>query len=68
MNKTIIIFCVFLFYNEVRFQLAFNILSSYSNSNFSIRRFSHEQFLITKYSSILHALLHSQPHILRFHI
>ena len=29
--------------------------------------FLHEQFLVSKYSSVLHALLHSQLHTLEFH-
>ena len=46
----------------------FNISSSHSNNSLPIRFFSHEQFLISKYSSILHALLHSQSHVPGFHI
>ena len=34
---------------------------------YQIDLFSHEQFVISKYSSILNALLHSQLHILEFH-
>ena len=41
------------------FSVVFNISSSHDNTNLPIRRFSHEQFLISKYSSVLHALLHS---------
>ena len=34
--------------------VAFNISSSYSKTNFTIRRFLHEQFFMFKYLSILH--------------
>ena len=57
-----------LFLSLSKFLVVFNISSSHSNMNLPIRRFSQEQFLTTKYSSILHALLHSQSHVLGFHI
>ena len=63
-----------LFFSHVTFSLssevrvAFNISSSHANNSLRNRRFSHKQFLLSKYSSILHALLHSQPHVLEFHI
>ena len=46
----------------------FNISSTHANTNLTIRRFSREQFLISKYSSILPALLHSQWHVLVLHM
>ena len=48
--------------------IVFNVSSLHVNTNLSNRHFPHEQFLISKYSSILHALLHSQPHLLWFHM
>ena len=45
-----------------------NILNSDANANFKNRRFSHEPFLLFKHLSTWHAFLHSQPHILEFHI
>ena len=47
--------------------VVFNVSSSHSNTNLLINRFSHGQFLVCKYSSILHALLRSQTHLLGFH-
>ena len=44
------------------------ILSLHVNINLSNRRFPHEQFSIFKYSSTLYAFLHSQSHVLGFHI
>ena len=44
----------------------FNISSSHSNANLLTRYFSQEQFLVSKSSLILHALLHSQSHLLGF--
>ena len=41
---------------------------SHDNSNLPNRRFLHEQFLISKYSPILQALLHSQSHMPWFHL
>ena len=38
--------------------VVFNISSSHGNANLSSRRFLHEKLLISKYLSILHALLH----------
>ena len=52
--------------NEVL--VALNISSTHANTNLPKRRFSHEQFLISKHLSILHALLHSQSHVLGLHI
>ena len=40
------------------FSVVFNVLSSQANTNLSIKWFLHEQFLISKSSSILHDLLH----------
>ena len=59
MNKTIIFACCYIIVKSV-----FNISSSHVNTKLLKRRFSNEQFLISKYSSILHALLHSQSHVL----
>ena len=39
--------------------VVFNISSLHANTNLPMRRFSQEQFLISKYSSILHALFYS---------
>ena len=46
----------------------FNISFSHANTTLSMRRFAHEQFLIIKYSSDSHALLHSQSNVLVYHI
>ena len=69
MNKaTIFLRVTSLSSSEVSF--VFIISSSHANTNLPNRRFSHEQLLMSKYSSILHALLHSQftrtkiPHII----
>ena len=48
--------------------IVFHISSGHTNSNLSERCFLHKQLLIFKYSTILHALLHSQSYILGFHI
>ena len=45
-----------------------NISSSHANSNLPNRCFSHEYFLIYKYSTNLLALLHSYSYILGFHV
>ena len=45
-----------------------NISSSHADTNLPVRRFLHEQFLVLKYPSILHALLYFQSHVLGFHI
>ena len=39
--------------------VVFNISSLHANTNLPMRHFSQEQFLISKYSSILHALFYS---------
>ena len=57
-----------LFLSSSEASVVFNISSSHANAILSIRRFLHWQFLISKYSSILHALLHSQLHVLGFYI
>ena len=49
-----------------KFSVIFNISSSHFNTNLRIRHVSQEHLLISKYSSILHALLHSQSHVLGF--
>ena len=59
---------VLLFLSLTEVSVEFNISFSYADSNFSNRHFLHEQFLISKYSSILHELLHSQWHMLKFNI
>ena len=53
---------------QVEVLVIFNILSSHTNTNLKNRRFLHKHFLISKYSSILHALLRSQSHVLGFHM
>ena len=45
-----------------------NISFSHSNTNLPIGQLSQEQFLLSKYLSILHALLNSQSGVLGFHI
>ena len=44
------------------------ISSSHAKNNLPNRRFSHEQFLTSKFSSILPVLSHLESHMLRFHI
>ena len=66
MNKAINFFNVYLSLSKVT--VVFDLSSSHSNTNLPIRRFLQEQFLISKYSSKLHALLHSQSHVLGFSI
>ena len=46
----------------------FNISSLHSKTSLPIWRSSHEQFLLSKYLSTVHALLHSQSLVLGFHI
>ena len=43
----------------VLLSVVLNISLSHANTNLPNRRFTHEQFLIPKYLSILHVLLHS---------
>ena len=54
MNKAITFFTCY--FHEV--SVVLNVLSSHSNTNLLFNRFLHKQFLVSKYSSILHALLH----------
>ena len=63
MNKETI-FCACYVLSLSKVSAVFGISSSNSYTNLPIRRFSQEQFLMSKYSSTLHALLHSQSHIL----
>ena len=51
-----------------KLSLVFNISPSHSNANLPIRLFSQDKCLISRHSSILHALLHSQSHVLGFHV
>ena len=51
-----------------KISVVFNISSSHRNTNLPTRCFSQKQFLKTKYSSTLNALLHSKSHVLGFHI
>ena len=67
MNKAIT-FCICYFLSLSKVLVVFNNSSSHSNTDLPIRRFSQNQFLISKYSSLLHALLHSQLRLLGFHI
>ena len=60
-NKHIIIFSCY-FFSLGKVSVVFNTSSSYSNTNYPIRCFPRKQILISKYSSILHALLHLQSH------
>ena len=48
--------------------VAFSTSYSHDKTNLPIRRFLHEQFLISKYSPVLHALLPLQSHVLGFHV
>ena len=57
-----LIFSRVIFLSSSEASVAFNISSSHTNTNLSIRRFSHKHFLMSKYLSILHALLHSKSH------
>ena len=50
------------------FSVVFNISSSQTNANLSSRHFLYENCLISKYLSILHALLQLQSEVLEFHI
>ena len=64
MNEDFFSHVIFLSLSEV--SVAFNISSSYANAILPKRRFSHEQLLISKYLSVLRALILSQPHVLGF--
>ena len=55
------------FLSSSEVSLVFNIASSSASTNLPNRRFSHKNYLVSKYSSILHVLLHSQSHVLRIH-
>ena len=68
MRKRQIFFAHATFISLSKVLVVFNISSSHSTINLSIRRFSQEQFLIFKYLSIFHAFLHSESHVLGFHI
>ena len=48
--------------------VVFNISQQHFNTDLPIRCFSQKQFLTSKYSSISHALLHSQSTVQGFHI
>ena len=58
-----------LFFSHVTFlssseiSVVFSITSSHASTNLPNRYFLQEIFLISKYSSIFHALLHSQSHV-----
>ena len=59
-NKGIIFFLHVTFLPSSETLVVFNISSSHANTTLPIKRFSHDQFLIDKYSLILHALLYSE--------
>ena len=61
----IIRMCIFLPSSE--FSVVLDISDSDYNINLPIGRFSHEGFLISKHSSILHVLLNSQSHLPGFY-
>ena len=61
-------FHMLLFYQQLRLSVVFSISSSHADTNLPNRHFLHEQFLMFKYSTIFHALLHSQSHVQGFHI
>ena len=61
-------FYTLLFFPMNEVSVAFNISSTHAKTNLPKRRFSHEQFLISKHLSILHVLLHSQLDVLGLHI
>ena len=69
-NKTVWIrqFFSVTFLSSSEVSVLLNISSSLANNNLPSRCFSHEQFLISKYLTILQALLHSQFYMLGFHI
>ena len=46
----------------------FNISSSHSDTDWHTRRFTQEKSLVSKYSIILHALLHAKSRVLWFNI
>ena len=56
------------FLSSREFSDVFAISSSHANTNLLIRHFLQEQFFVSKYMSILHALLHSQSCELGFHV
>ena len=58
-------FHVFLSSSEV--SVVFNISFSHANTDLPNHGSLHEEILISNYSSILHALLNSQSHMLGFH-
>ena len=66
MRQLLFAYVTFLSLSKV--SVLFNISSSHSNANLLTRHFSPEQLFVSKSSSILHALLHSQFHLLGFNI
>ena len=58
----------YIFYHQVSFHLYSMFRSSHYLTNLTLRPFSQEQFPMPKFSSILHALLHFQPHVLKFYM
>ena len=52
---------------KMRFQLHVYVIL-HANTNLPNGSFLHEQFLISKYLPILHALLHLQSQVLGFHL
>ena len=56
------------FLSSIEVSVLFKISSSHSNTSLPIRYFLDEKFLISKCSSILHALLYLQSHVLVFHL
>ena len=63
-----LLFSYAIFFIKKLASVLFSVLASHANTNLPNRRFQHKQFLISKYLSILHALLQSRSHLLGFHI
>ena len=61
-------FCMLLFLSLSKVSVVFRISPSHANTNLPSKRFLHNVFVISKYSSILHALWQSQSHMLGFHM
>ena len=65
MNKKIT-FCTCYCLSLSNVSVVFSVSSSHSNTSLQIRRFPQKQLLVSKYSSILHTLLHLKLHVLGF--
>ena len=56
------------FSSSGEFSVVFNIPSSHANTISPFRHFTQEQFLVSKYSSILYASIYLQSYVLEIHI